>query len=97
MSKDKLAFLRKLEDIIAERSQADASESYTATLIEKGPAYIAQKVGEEAVELVIAGVQPERDRITAEAADLIYHLLVLLQARDLQLADVVRELESRHR
>ncbi|MEE9510829.1 MAG: phosphoribosyl-ATP diphosphatase, partial [Gammaproteobacteria bacterium] len=57
----------------------------------------SQKLGEEAVELAIAGVQADADRIVAEAADLLYHLLVLLQSHDLQLADIVAELKSRHR
>ncbi len=96
MTNDNLNFLSALEQILRERAEADPGESYTAALLDKGPAFIAQKVGEEAVELVIAGVQSDTDRVVAEAADLLYHLLVLLQSRDLQLADIVTELESRH-
>ncbi len=66
-------------------------------LLQRGRSYISQKLGEEAVELAIAGVQADADRVVAEAADLLYHLLVLLQSHDLQLGDIVTELESRHR
>jgi phosphoribosyl-ATP pyrophosphohydrolase len=97
MTNDNLDFLSELEQILRQRAVADPHESYTATLLQKGQAYIAQKLGEEAVELVIAGVQSDADRVVAEAADLLYHLLVLLQSHDLQLADIVAELESRHR
>jgi phosphoribosyl-ATP pyrophosphohydrolase len=97
MTQNNLEFLSELEQILRQRAEADPGESYTATLLQKGQAYIAQKLGEEAVELAIAGVQADADRIVAEAADLLYHLLVLLQSHDLQLADIVAELKSRHR
>jgi phosphoribosyl-ATP pyrophosphohydrolase len=97
MTQNNLEFLSELEQILRQRAEADPGESYTATLLQKGQPYIAQKLGEEAVELVIAGVQADADRIVAEAADLLYHLLVLLQSHDLQLADIVAELKSRHR
>jgi phosphoribosyl-ATP pyrophosphohydrolase len=97
MTQNNLEFLSELEQILRQRAEADPGESYTATLLQKGQSYIAQKLGEEAVELAIAGVQADADRIVAEAADLLYHLLVLLQSHDLQLADIVAELKSRHR
>jgi phosphoribosyl-ATP pyrophosphohydrolase len=97
MTTDKLEFLSELEQILRQRAEADPSDSYTATLLQKGQPYISQKLGEEAVELAIAGVQADADRIVAEAADLLYHLLVLLQSHELQLADIVAELKSRHR
>jgi phosphoribosyl-ATP pyrophosphohydrolase len=97
MTQNNLEFLSELEQILRQRAEADPGESYTATLLQKGQSYIAQKLGEEAVELVIAGVQADADRIVAEAADLLYHLLVLLQSHELQLADIVAELKSRHR
>ena len=92
-----IEFISELESIIAERRSADAGSSYTRTLFDRGAAYIAQKVGEEAVELCIAAVQDKPDRTTSEAADLMYHLLVLLNASGLSLADIAKELESRHR
>ncbi len=97
MTQNNLEFLSELEQVLRQRAEADPGESYTATLLQKGQSYIAQKLGEEAVELAIAGVQADADRIVAEAADLLYHLLVLLQSHDLQLGDIVTELESRHR
>lgn len=97
MTQNNLEFLSELEQILRQRAEADPGESYTATLLQKGQSYIAQKLGEEAVELAIAGVQADADRIVAEAADLLYHLLVLLQSHELQLADIVAELKSRHR
>ncbi len=97
MTQNNLEFLSELEQILRQRAEAEPGESYTATLLQKGQSYIAQKLGEEAVELAIAGVQADADRIVAEAADLLYHLLVLLQSHELQLADIVAELKSRHR
>lgn len=97
MKNGNLNFLSELEQILRQRAAADPRESYTATLHQKGQAHIAQKLGEEAVELVIAGMQSDTRPVVEEAADLLYHLLVMLQSRDLQLADIVAELESRHR
>jgi len=97
MTTDNLKFLSELEQILRRRAEADPSESYTAMLLQRGQSYISQKLGEEAVELAIAGVQADADQVVAEAADLLYHLLVLLQSHDLQLGDIVTELESRHR
>lgn len=89
-------FLRTLETIIASRRDTDAKDSYTASLLAAGVRRIAQKVGEEGVELALAAAGGERDEVVNEAADLLYHLLVLLNARDISLADVVAALEARH-
>lgn len=95
---DKLDFLLTLEAVIAERLEgADAKQSYTARLAAQGTAKVAQKVGEEAVELAIAAVAEEAERVRAEAADLVYHLMLLLELRGLTLRDVAAELEARHR
>ena len=87
--------LTDLARIVAERAAAPASESYTAKLISGGPAKAAKKLGEEAVEAAIAAVQNDRDNLTAEAADVLYHLLVVLQGAGIPLNDVMAELERR--
>jgi phosphoribosyl-ATP pyrophosphohydrolase/phosphoribosyl-AMP cyclohydrolase len=89
------AVLEGLEEIIRERRQQMSSESYTARLFEKGTSRIAQKVGEEAVETVVAAMQQESGALKEEAADLLYHLLVLLQDRGLKLSDVTEVLKRR--
>ena len=90
------AFLEKLQGVIRQRL-ADAPEgSYTAKLASQGMLKVAQKLGEEGVELALAAAAQDRARVTAEAADLVYHLLLLLAMRELSLADVVAELERRH-
>ena len=89
--------LHDLENRIRERAQASADVSYTRKLIDKGVAHCAKKLGEEAVETVIAAVEEDRDRLTAEAADLIYHLLVVLAVRDIALAEVEAVLATRTR
>jgi len=89
-------FLLTLEDVIASRRTARIEDSYTAKLFAAGTARIAQKVGEEGVELALASVQGHKDEILLEASDLIYHMLVMLHIHDLSLADVVRELKARH-
>ena len=91
------SFLQQLERVIAERQASGGESSYTASLFAAGPVRIAQKVGEEGVELAIAGALGDRAAIVTEAADLLFHVLVLLKARDLALADVVAELERRQR
>ena len=94
---ESIAFLAKLEAVIAERAADKPEASYTARLLEKGIARVAQKVGEEGVELALAGVGEANDKVVGESADLLFHLLVLLRARGLTLQQVVRELEGRHR
>jgi phosphoribosyl-ATP pyrophosphohydrolase len=87
--------LSDLEKRVHERAKASASESYTRALIDKGVAHCAKKLGEEAVETAMAAVQGDKGRLVAEAGDLLYHLLVLLEARGIKLADVEAELEKR--
>lgn len=90
-------FLGQLERVIAARRDAPPDTSYTASLLAAGRQRIAQKVGEEGVELALAGVGDDRSRVVAETADLLYHVLVLLAERQISLQEVVRELERRHR
>ncbi|MCJ2186627.1 phosphoribosyl-ATP diphosphatase [Novosphingobium beihaiensis] len=87
--------LARLEATIAARRTADPESSYVARLNAKGPGKIAQKVGEEATETVIAALTQDRKALTGEAADLIFHLMVLLGAKDVPLADVLAELDRR--
>ncbi len=95
--KQPLGFLEKLSKVIKDRATAgDRDSSYTAQLLDRGPRGVAQKVGEEAVELALEAGLGDRDRIVSEAADLVYHLLVLLESESLSVADVVAELEERH-
>jgi phosphoribosyl-ATP pyrophosphohydrolase/phosphoribosyl-AMP cyclohydrolase len=89
------AALEGLEEIIRERRGQMSSESYTARLFEKGTPRIAQKVGEEAVETVVAAMQHDSGALKEEAADLMYHLLVLLQDQGLKLSDVTEVLKRR--
>ncbi len=91
-----IEFLLELESVIASRRDARAEESYTAKLLASGTSRIAQKVGEEGVELALASVQGQKDEIILEASDLIYHLLVMLHNHELLPSDVVRELKARH-
>jgi phosphoribosyl-ATP pyrophosphohydrolase/phosphoribosyl-AMP cyclohydrolase len=92
-----IAFLAKLESVIAQRATEQPDASYTAKLLAKGINKVAQKVGEEGVETALAGVNEADDKLTGEAADLLFHLLVLLRARNVSLARVVDELARRHR
>jgi len=92
-----IAFLAKLEGVIERRATEKPEASYTARLLEKGIARVAQKVGEEGVELALAGVGESNDKVIGESADLLFHLLVLLRARGVTLPQVVRELEGRHK
>ena len=89
-------FLLYLQDLLADRKKKMPEDSYTAALFRQGLNRIAQKVGEEAVELVIEAKDDDRDRFLGEAADLVYHLLVLLLEKGLTLQDVVRVLKERH-
>ncbi|RFU14631.1 phosphoribosyl-ATP diphosphatase [Rhodobacteraceae bacterium W635] len=87
--------LTRLADTIEARKGADPETSWTAKLLAKGPEKAAEKFGEEAVEAIIEAVKGDRGRLTAEAADVLYHLLVMLAARDVTLGDVLAELERR--
>ena len=90
-------FLHYLQDIIVERKKSTAAKSYTKLLFDKGINKIAQKVGEEAVELVIEAKDSDQDLFKNEAADLLFHLLVLLEAKDVKLEEVVDVLSERHK
>ena len=92
MSDDVLA---RLAAVIRARRSETAEKSYTRQLLEGGPLLCAKKLGEEAVETVIAGVGQSDDALRAEAADLLYHLLVLLEARQISLGDVLAVLDKR--
>lgn len=87
--------IEMLADIIAERARSGDAGSYTAKLVSRGMAKCAQKLGEEAVETAIAAVQNDAAELTKEAADLIYHLLVVLEVGGVSLDDVKAELASR--
>jgi phosphoribosyl-ATP pyrophosphohydrolase len=98
MIKDTLMTQLTIHDLAATidaRSGASGEVSYTRKLLDKGPAHCARKLGEEAVETVIAAVEGDRDALVAESADLIYHLLVLLKSRGVTLADVEAALAKR--
>ncbi|MEM1236237.1 MAG: phosphoribosyl-ATP diphosphatase [Pseudomonadota bacterium] len=88
--------LKDLAQTIAERRDADPESSWTAKLLAAGPEKCAEKFGEEAVEAIIEAVKGDRERLTSEAADVLYHLLVMLAARDVTLDDVEAELARRH-
>jgi phosphoribosyl-ATP pyrophosphohydrolase/phosphoribosyl-AMP cyclohydrolase len=92
----RLAFLSKLENIIAQRIATRPEGSYTAKLLEGGVRRIAQKVGEEGLELALAAVAQSDEEIIGEAADLMYHSLLLLKVKGLSLAQIVAELAARH-
>jgi len=87
--------LHDLEQRVAERAKASADVSYTRKLLDRGPAHCAKKLGEEAIEVVLAAIGERRDRVISEAADLLYHLLVLLKARGIELSEVEAVLQSR--
>ena len=90
-----LDILSDLANAIARRKNASPEESYTAKLLSQGIEKCAKKLGEEAVETALAGVLGNKDHLAAESADLLYHLLVLLQAADVPLSDVMAELARR--
>jgi phosphoribosyl-ATP pyrophosphohydrolase len=87
--------IHDLEQRVQERAQAGADVSYTRKLLDGGAAHCAKKFGEEAIETVLAAVGEDRQRLIAETADLIYHLLVLLEARGITLAEVEAALAAR--
>ena len=80
---------------VATRANASPDESWTAKLLAKGPEKCAEKFGEEAIEAIIEATRGDRDRLTSEAADVLFHLLVMLRARDVSLAEVMTELARR--
>ena len=96
MSKPDIAFIAQLETIVNERFRTATEKSYTARLAASGTKRIAQKVGEEGVELALAATAGSQQETIDEAADLVYHLIVLLADRGLSLEDVARRLEARH-
>jgi phosphoribosyl-ATP pyrophosphohydrolase len=87
--------IQDLEQRVQERAQAGADVSYTRKLLDRGVAHCAKKFGEEAFETALAAVGEDRERLIAESADLIYHLLVLLKAREVTLAEVEAALAAR--
>lgn len=91
-----LSFLYELEQVIKSREHADPSSSYTASLFARGVKRIAQKVGEEGVESALAAMAGDKAELANEAADLIFHLLVLLRSQQLELNDVIKVLQQRH-
>ena len=92
-----VGFLAYLENLIEDRKGADTDSSYTAKLLQGPLRRAAQKVGEEGVETALAAVAETDDKLTSEAADLIYHLLVLLAAKDVKFDRVIEELQRRHK
>jgi phosphoribosyl-ATP pyrophosphohydrolase/phosphoribosyl-AMP cyclohydrolase len=92
-----IGFLAELARIVSERGSSGDSESYTARLLAEGPARIAQKVGEEGVEVALASVTRDLDGCAEEIADLIYHLVVLMEAKSLGWTEVVAKLRQRRR
>ncbi len=96
MSISDLAFLDDLERIIHERINDPSKNSYTASLVKAGPRRLAQKVGEEGVELALASAAGDRDEVIEEASDLLYHVMVLLADQQLRLKDVCDRLKARH-
>ncbi|EBA12761.1 phosphoribosyl-ATP diphosphatase [Roseobacter sp. CCS2] len=87
--------LNELAKTIASRKNADPESSWTAKLLSQGPEKCAEKFGEEAIEAIIEAVKGDKERLTGEAADVLYHLLVMLAARDVALDDVLKTLEAR--
>ncbi|ACS58541.1 phosphoribosyl-ATP diphosphatase [Rhizobium leguminosarum] len=87
--------LSDLESIVEERSKASPEQSWTAKLVAAGQPKAAKKLGEEAIEAVMAAVTGDRDNLTYEAADVLYHLLVVLKIAEIPLEDVMAELERR--
>lgn len=87
--------LKELFDLVEERKNSDVSNSYTKALFKKGRARIAQKVGEEAVETVIAAMKNDKNELINEISDLVFHLFVLMSDCDVKLDDVIFELQKR--
>jgi phosphoribosyl-ATP pyrophosphohydrolase/phosphoribosyl-AMP cyclohydrolase len=91
-----IAFFSELEDIIHDRIDNPTDESYTASLMQSGSKRIAQKLGEEGVELALAAATGDKDEVVDEAADLMYHLIVLLADQGLDLGAIAKRLRTRH-
>ena len=91
-----IAFFSELEEIINDRISNPSDESYTASLVKAGRKRIAQKVGEEGVELALAAATGDKDEVIDEAADLMYHMIVLLADQNLDLATIANRLRTRH-
>ena len=96
-SEPPFAFLAELDTLVAQRERERPAGSYTTKLFEGGVRRIAQKVGEEGVETALAAVAQDEAALRSESADLIFHLLVLLRSRGIEFADVVKELQVRHK
>lgn len=90
-----MSALERLAATVESRRGADPDSSWTASLLARGPEKCAEKFGEEAIEAIIEAVRGDRARLTSEAADVLYHLLVMLAARGVTLAEVLAELERR--
>ncbi|WP_170608119.1 phosphoribosyl-ATP diphosphatase [Ruegeria arenilitoris] len=90
-----MSILNDLAATIEARKGADPKSSWTAQLLAKGPEKCAEKFGEEAIEAIIEAIKGDRDNLTSEAADVLYHLLVMLASRDVSLDDVLAELSLR--
>ncbi|WP_210447034.1 bifunctional phosphoribosyl-AMP cyclohydrolase/phosphoribosyl-ATP diphosphatase HisIE [Vibrio crassostreae] len=93
----KMVWLHQLEQLLAARKDADPESSYTASLYARGTKRISQKVGEEGVEVALAATSGDKAELVCESADLIYHLMVLLQDQGLSMNDVVNKLKERHK
>jgi len=89
-------FLAHLDQVVADRIKSGDKSSYTVRLVQEGIARCAQKVGEEGVETALAAIQKDNKEFASEAADLLYHLIVLLRAKKLSLTDAIAVLEKRH-
>ncbi len=87
--------IEKLAQTVAARADADPNDSWTAKLLSKGPEKCAEKFGEEAIEAIIAAIKDDHDNLVAEAADVLFHLMVMLQSRGVTLAEVEAELARR--
>ncbi|MBF9000786.1 MULTISPECIES: bifunctional phosphoribosyl-AMP cyclohydrolase/phosphoribosyl-ATP diphosphatase HisIE [Vibrio] len=92
-----MVWLHQLETLLGERKSADPESSYTASLYARGTKRISQKVGEEGVEVALAATAGDKQELICESADLMYHLLVLLNDQDLSMSDVVDKLKERHK
>lgn len=96
MTNQDITFIADLETIVRQRIENSGDESYTARLVAEGTKRIAQKVGEEGVELALAAQSGDRDETINEAADLLFHMIVLLSDQGIQLSEIADRLESRH-